>query len=131
MSLFAEPRVWVDIEAAVRAYVRDTVSEVDRRVFFGTNNAAEKPQIVLFRVAGPDDQCLIQFDVRGTTKESAAETAAALATALDAIARYPFNGVILHGATVDSVRWLPDEALPVKDSARYIVEATITATAES
>jgi hypothetical protein len=129
--VIAEPRTWVDVEAAVREWARDAVSAVNRRVFFGANNAAARPQIVLFRVAGPDDLCLIQFDVRAASKEAAASAAAELATAADGLSRFSYNGVLLLGATVDSIRWLPDEEMPVKDSARYIVEVTFTAIAEN
>jgi hypothetical protein len=129
--VIAEPRTWVDVESAVREWVRDNVTAVNRRAFFGTNDKAGKPQIVLFRVAGPDDACLIQFDVRGSSKAETATAAAELATAADALARYAHEGVVLHGAVVDSVRWLPDEDLPVGDSARYIVDITFTATATS
>jgi len=125
----AEPRVWVDVESAVREWIRDSVSSVDRRAFFGTNDKAGKPQIVLFRVAGPDDVCLIQCDVWGTSKAEAAATAAELATAADALARYAHEGVLLHGAIVDSIRWLPDEDQPVGEGARYVVELTFMASA--
>lgn len=127
----AEPRTWVDVEGALRAFIREKVTSVDSRVFFGTNETVFKnkdTQIVLFRVAGPDDNCLIQCDVWGQTKADAAALAAELATAADSLARYSWEGVLLHSASVDSVRWLPDDAA---DTPRYIVELTIFATANS
>src|SRR5690554_4645770 len=103
--MVAEPRTYVDIESAVREWARDSVPGVERRVFFGANNHAAMPQIVLFRIAGPDDRCLIQFDVWAAGKAQAAQMAAELATAADAIGRYTHDGVLLHGAAVEGVRW--------------------------
>jgi len=127
---FAEPRTWVDVEGAIRSWIREAIPSVNSRVFFGTNDTVFKnkqSQIVLFRVAGPDDDCLIQCDVWAATKAEAAALAAELATAADALARYSWEGVLLLSATVDSVRWLPDEAA---DTPRYIVEMTIFAIAD-
>lgn len=127
----AEPRIWVDVEGAVRAWIREAVTSANNRVFFGTNDTVfEKgdSQIVLFRVAGPDDNCLIQCDVWAKTKAAAAALAAELATAADGLARYSWEGVLLHSASVDSIRWLPDDAA---DTPRYIVEITFFATANN
>jgi hypothetical protein len=121
----AEPRLWVDVESAIREWARDSVASVDRRVFFSPNNAAAFPQISLSRIAGPDDRCLIQFDAWAAHRAEAAQTAAELATAADAIGRYAHDGVLLHGALVESVRWQPDEQ---SDTARYVVEATFAVT---
>lgn len=126
--MVAEARTWVDVEAAVREWARDVVSSVDRRVFFGFNNKVEMPQVVLFRIAGPDDRCLIQFDAWAQGKAQAATVAAELATAADELSRYVHDGVLLHGARVEGVRWQPDEE---SDTPRYIVEVTFTATASS
>ena len=120
--MVAEPRVFVDVEGAVRAWAREAL-DTDR-VFFGPVSS-QGSQIVLFRIAGPDDRCLIQFDVWASTKAGAAELAAELATAADAMSRYEHEGVLLHGASVLSSRWQPDFE---SDTPRYIVEAVFTAT---
>jgi len=123
--MVAEPRVWVDVEGAVRAWAREAVPSVAERVLFGANGKAPLPQIVLFRIAGPDDRCLIQFDVWASKKADAAELAAELCTAADALSRYERDGVLLHGARVLSSRWQPDFE---SDTPRYIVEALFFAT---
>lgn len=128
--MIAEARPWVDVEAAAREWTRDFMPSVNRRVFFGPSNEAALPQIVLFRIAGTDDECLIQFEVWDNFKRPAIAVAMDLATQIDLLSRYvyrPTNGpaVLLHGARVLDMRWLPDTegATP-----RYVVEAVITAT---
>lgn len=122
--MVAESRVWVDVESAVREWARDNVASVSRRVFFGANNKAAMPQIVLFRVAGPDDRCLIQFDVWAAGKAQAAAIAAELCTAADSLSHFVESGVMLKGALVESSRWQPDEE---SDHPRYVVEVTFSA----
>lgn len=123
--MVAEPRTWIDVEGAVRTWARATLTPLANRIFFGYSEASAQPQIVLQRIGGPDDACLIQFDVWAASKAAAAVEAAKLATALDALSRYTaFATVLLLGARVDSIRWLPDAET---DSPRYIVEATIMA----
>lgn len=124
----AEAVTWVDVEGAVRAWAQAQALGVGDRVFFGVNNAVPDPQVVLHRVAGTDGNCLIQFDVCAATKPAAAGIATALATAADALSRFTADGVLLHGALVESVRWQPDEE---SDTPRYVVEVTFTATADA
>ena len=126
--MVAEPRTWVDVESAVRAWAREALPVLDDRVFFGVSNDADMPQVALTRIAGPDDRCLIQFDVWGETKAAAAALAADLATAADALGRYTHDTTLLLGARVESVRWQPDEE---SDTPRYIVDVTFTASATS
>jgi len=126
--MVAEPRTWVDVESAVRAWARDALPALDGRVFFGASNDAAMPQVVLIRIAGPDDRCLIQFDVWADAKAAAAALAADLATAIDAMGRYTHEDTLLLGARVESVRWQPDAE---SDTPRYVVEATFTASATS
>lgn len=125
--MVAEARTYVDIESALREWARDAVTSVNRRVFFGPNNSAPFPQIVVFRIAGTDDRCLIQFDAWGESKAQAAAVAAELQTAADQLSRYAHNGVLLHGALVEGARWQPDEE---SDQPRYIVDMTVMATAD-
>lgn len=117
-----EARTAVDVEDAVRQWARS----LGYTAFFGVNNNATFPQVVILRVAGTDDDCLIQFDVWGGTKAEAADVAASLASDLTALAGYTDGGVRLHDAAWSGTRWLPD---PTTDRPRYIVEATVTATA--
>lgn len=126
--MVAEPRTWVDVESAVRAWARAALPALDNRVFFGVSNEAAMPQVVLTRIAGPDDRCLIQFDVWGETKAAAAALAADIATAADALTRYLHESSLLLGARVESVRWRPDEE---SDTPRYVVDVTFTASATS
>jgi hypothetical protein len=120
--MVAEAYVAVDVEKACRQWARDGGFVT----FFGVNNNGTFPQVVVQRVGGPDDEARIQWDVWGGTKQQAAATAADLATGLSALARYAFDGIRLHGAQVDGVRWVPD---PDSDRARYIVDTVVTATA--
>lgn len=125
--MVAEAVVHVDVEGAVRTWLRSALPDV--RVMFGVNNAASFPQITFFRVAGTDEDALFQFDVwggKGAGKASVADVAADLATALDGLSGYVAAGVRLHGADKPRVSWLPE---PVTDRPRYVVEASIFATA--
>ena len=131
--MVAEPRTWVDVEGALRAWAREVLPQIAGRVFFAYSTKAARDQITITRIAGPDDRALIQFDVWGPDKASAAALASALATEADAIGRYTFTpdaegepSVLIHGAVVESVRWQPDEE---SGDARYVVEATYTVTA--
>lgn len=124
--MVAEPSIWVDVESAVRDWARNAVASVNRRVFFGFNDKAAMPQVVVFRIAGPDDRVLIQFDVWAHTKALAAATAAELATAADGLGRSVHGGVVLLGANVEGSRWQPDEQ---SDKPRYVVDVTFTAVA--
>jgi hypothetical protein len=119
-----EARTAVDVESAVRQWARDA----GFTAFFGTNNNGTFPQVIVQRIAGPDDNVLIQFDVwggAGAGKKQAADEAARLASALTGLASFDHDGVRLHDATWTSTRWLPD---PVSDRPRYIVEAVFFAT---
>lgn len=122
--MVAEARTWVDVEGAVRAWVREVLPGIEGRAFFAFNNSAVMPQVVLFRVAGPDDACLVQFDVWASVKATAAEIAADLASAADALSHYAASGVQLKGARVEGLRWQPD---PESVTPRYIVETTFAA----
>lgn len=122
--MVAEARTWVDVEGAVRAWAREAMTGLSGRVFFGVPDQATFPLVTLQRIAGPDDDVLIQFDVWAATKAAAASTAADLASAVDALGRYATADVLLLGAAVLGVRWEPDVE---SDQPRYIVEATFTA----
>lgn len=124
--MVAEARTWVDIEIAIREWTRDTVSAVNRRVFFAANSRVDEPQIVVQRIGGRDDACLVQFDVWAATKGDAASLTTALLTAVDALSRYEKDGVILLGAFVESSRWQPDVE---SNAPRYVVDVTFTAVA--
>jgi hypothetical protein len=120
-----EARPAVDVESAVRQWCRDR----GFTTFFGTNNNGAFPQVIVRRISGPDDDCLIQFDVwadQGGGKKQAADEAARLATELSGLSSYDHDGVRLYDADWLSTRWLPD---PTSDRPRYIVEATLFATA--
>lgn len=122
----AEPRVWVDVEAAVRAWSRTALPSLGGRIFFGFSNDAALPQIRLQRIGGTDDRALIQFDVWAANKAQAADAAALLATAADNLSRYVSGGTLLHGAAVEGVSWQPDDE---GNAPRYVVDVTFTATA--
>lgn len=127
VGMVAEPRIAVDVDGAVRQWCRDQGFVT----FFGTNNSGTFPQVVIETRIGPDDECLIQFDVwsaersKGGSRKEAQDESARLATALDALTTYIWENVRLLGAVVSNRQWLPD---PVSDTPRYIVEATVTAT---
>lgn len=126
--MFAEPRTWVDVESAVRVWARSVLPVLEERVFFGFSNDASLPQVVLTRITGPDDRCLVQFDCWAATKAEATTLAADLATAIDALARYVDDETVLHGARIEGVRWQPDQE---SDTPRYVVEATFTASSRT
>ncbi|MFA7297317.1 MAG: hypothetical protein WC211_09080 [Dehalococcoidia bacterium] len=126
--MFAEPRTWVDVEGAIRAWARWVLPALEERAFFGFSNDAPLPQVVLTRISGPDDRCLVQFDCWAETKAEAAMLAADLATAIDAIAHYVDDETVLHGARIEGIRWQPDQE---SDTPRYVVEATFTASART
>lgn len=121
--MVAEAYVAVDVEKAIRAWVRAQ----GFTAFFGVNNNGTFPQVVLWKIRGDSDSALLQFDVWGGTKEQAAQTAAALSTALSGLTTTVVEGIRLHGANVvNDGQWLPD---PQSDRPRYVVEATVAATA--
>jgi hypothetical protein len=119
-----EASTWVDVEIAVREWARDFVLSADRRVFFSAHDDTTVPQIVVQRIAGRDESCLIQFDVWAPNKLTAVQVSTELATALDALARFSHEGVLLHGADVQNVRWQPDAE---DNMPRYIIDAILTA----
>jgi hypothetical protein len=120
----AEPSVWVDVEKTVRTWARTVMPALAGRVFFGVNNKTDPRQTVLRRVAGTDEECLVQFDVWAETKETAAQDTATLCSAVDGLASFTSGGVRLHGGRVDNIVWLPDD---VSDRPRYVVDVTFTA----
>jgi hypothetical protein len=122
--MVAEQSRAVDVDLAVRAWLRDVLNVP---VFFGVNNDGTFPQIVVMRIAGPDDAVRYQFDVWGGTKDQAAAAAADLASELSRC-RHDTADVRLHGASWATTRWFPD---PDTDRPRYVVEAVIAATATS
>ena len=122
--MVAEPRVWADVEMAVREWARDAVASLGRRIFFSYSSDAVFPQVALRRIPSPDDACLIQFDVWGDNKAQAAQYSSALATAIDGLSRFEYQNVILLGASVDSSGYIPD---PENNKPRYIVQATFVA----
>jgi hypothetical protein len=126
--MFAEPRTWVDVEGAICPWARSVLPALDERVFFGVSNDAPLPQVVLTRISGPDDRCLVQFDCWGETKAASAQLAADLATAIDTLTRHVDDETVLHGARLEGVRWQPDQE---SDTPRYVVEATFTASART
>lgn len=129
-----EARTAVDVEGAVVAWCKSLAFTA----FFGTNNNGAFPQVVVQRIAGTDNDALIQFDVwaapRRTdgsippdgSKKAAADEASRLATEITSLSSYSSGGARLHDATWLGTRWLPD---PTSDRPRYIVEATFFATA--
>lgn len=126
--MVAEAVTFVDVEGAVRSWARDNVDSISRKAFFGYQTDAGLPQVVPIRIGGPDDEALFQFDCWASSKAVSAALAAELATEADALARYTSGEVILHGAVVESIRWLPD---PESDAPRHVVDITFTATAAS
>ncbi|MFA5517425.1 MAG: hypothetical protein WDA20_14195 [Desulfuromonadales bacterium] len=126
--MVAEPRTWVDVESAVRAWLRQALPSLDGRAFFGFSNDAPLPQVVLTRITGPDDRCVVQFDCWAETKAGAAVLAADVATAIDVLARYVDGETVLHAARIEGIRWQPDIE---SDTPRYVVEATFTASSRT
>lgn len=125
--MVAEARQWIPVQRLVQAWARDNVASVNRRVFFGANNKATLPQIVAFRIGGPDDAALIQFDVYSQTEEEAGQIAAELCTAADQISRYESSsapGMLKGAVIVDSGQWQPDEE---SGKPRYIVQIEFSA----
>lgn len=119
--MVAEQIDGVPVDRTVRAWLRDVL---DVPVFFGVNNDADFPQVVVMRIDGPDDAARFQFDVWGGSKDAAEDTAVALAGVLSA-ARFEAEGGRLLSADHLATRWFPD---PETDRPRYIVEALATVT---
>lgn len=125
--MVAESITWVNVTGAVRAYLREALPEVEERIYFGFQPEATLPQIAMFRIRGPDADCLFQFDCWAADEFSADTISAALCSAVDSLSRFRHDGVLLHGGRVETKRWLPDEES--QSLARYIVDCTFTATA--
>jgi hypothetical protein len=118
--MVAEARTAVDVDAAVRDWLRTVV---DVPVFYGVNNDAPFPQIAIMRMGGVDEAARYQIDVWGGTRNEAAQTASDVGTALSDC-RHDFDNVRLHAATWQLTRWFPDQE---SDTPRFIVEAVFTA----
>lgn len=121
----AEATVFTDADVAVRAWARTQATDAAGRVFFGVNNTAAFPQIVVARLGGRDESAGYTFHVWGGTKAQADQCAAQLATAIDAADRYTTAGVTIHSAAVDGVVWRPD---PESDRPRKVIDATFVIT---
>lgn len=125
----AEPYTAVDVEGLVREWARDTISLVGRRVYFAPSQSGEWPQLVLFRIRGPDEACLIQFDIHTNSvhgKATAEAVRQQLVEAVNTAANYKHGDAVIRGASVFDERWLPDLE---SGAARYVVEAYFTASA--
>lgn len=127
----AEPFTPVDVEGAVREWARDNIPGIGRRAYFAPDPRGEWPQLVLFRIRGPDEACMIQFDIHTNSvhgKAVAEGIRRELIAAIHAVVNYRHNNTVLKGASVWDERWLPDLE---SGAARYVVEAYFTATATS
>ena len=121
--MVAEAATFVAVTPAVKAWATAVTSTSTYR---GFQDSEALPQIRAARLGGPDESALFQFDVLGAGSDAVEALAALLATELEALARYVVDGVVLHGATVQDVRWAPDSTT---DRPRMIVTAVLTATA--
>lgn len=122
--MVAEARLWGDVEITVRTWARAALPQLTGRVFFAGEGKALFPQIALFRVSGVDSEALIQFDVWARTKAQAAQVAADLASAADAVSGFRANGVQLKSTRVEGIDWLPDQE---SNMPRYVVQVTFAA----
>lgn len=131
-----------DIEGALRTWLRlqATVTDVvAQRIFFALPvniEESEYPVIVLSRVGGglvdqsttALDVSTIQFDCWGgrNRKDQALAAANALRKVLNGIRGRTeiVTGVVVFGAEVDTVIFLPD---PADSRPRYVVQATVSA----
>jgi hypothetical protein len=119
---------FTDVDGAVRAWARDTVPVVERRVFFAPNNKAPFPQIRVWRLPSVDEAALFQFDVWGGSLQDAQDIANALANAAERLGRYTHGDTVLLGAVVERKSPQPD---PESDRPRVVVDVTFTAVAVS
>jgi len=133
-----------DIESATKAWlaagpVAALVTAAGRtNVYLAMPLAAPVPSLILSRVGGapsarsdiPIDRARISFDCWGTSRAIAQTLSARLISELDMLAPrggYTVLGVTLAAAEILSWIWLPD---PKADTARYVVDALITALPE-
>lgn len=135
---------WPDVEGATRTWLRNhaaVTAVVGARVFFGIPKKDPTfPLVTVQRVGGgadpsdaPVDRALIQVDCWGGIdasgngkKAEATAVVNAVRTALEAVGTdlTAISGVTLHGATVESVLWLPEQG---NDRPRYTVTAEVAA----
>lgn len=118
-----------DVEAAVRAWLRDKVAGVGGRVFFGHPDGATYPYLTVSRIGGAPrgdiDEARLSVHSWGSTKKSASDVATSVARAVDGLGTEVIaTGVLAHGGVVDSLLWLP--AAP-DDRPRYVVDITVHA----
>lgn len=123
--MVAEAAVFAPVTSAVKQWAQQATGV---SVYRGFQDSEALPQIRASRFGGPDEAALFQFDVLGAKGQAVAveQLAALLATRLDALAGFVAEGVRLHGARVDDIRWAPDSTT---DRPRFIVSAVVTATA--
>lgn len=133
--------VYGDVESAVKAWamtqpIAPLVTAAGRtHIYMAMPIASPVPSLILSRVGGgvrptselPIDRARISFDCWGTSRTQAGTLAQTLVTALDELGPnggYTVGGVTLAVAEIVLWTWLPD---PKADTARYVVDALITA----
>lgn len=136
-----EPYVYGDVESAVKAWaitrpMAPLVTAAGRtHIYLAMPVAAPVPSLILSRVGGgarptsdlPVDRARISFDCWGNSRAVAQTLSRTLMTELDLLGPtggYTVGGVTLAVAEVLLWTWLPD---PKADTARYVVDALITA----
>ena len=130
-----------DIESAIKAWamtgpIAPLVTAGGRtHIYMAMPTASPVPSVILSRVGGgirpasdlPIDRARISFDCWGTSRAQAQALSATLVTELDNLAPnggYTVGGVTLAVAEIILWTWLPD---PKADTARYVVDALVTA----
>lgn len=123
---------FLDVEGAVRSWLRTQLPDLSGRVFFGIPAKSPiLPLVTLQRIGGapqfgesPLEDIRLSFDVWGLIKEDAINTLTALSEVITDIANVTMPlGVHCCYAKVDSVLWRPDDE---KKLARYVADATFT-----
>jgi len=127
---------FTDVEGAVRAWLRTVPdSTVGARVYFAVPDGnPTMPLATVARVTGgmqPDgvlEDVVLTVDVWARTKEEAARAYRLLAAAIVKAEGVALDaGTWCHGASVNSVVWLPD---PVTKTPRYSLTVVLTVEAQ-
>lgn len=124
----------IDVEGAVKTYLKATVPELGGRVYFGVPETQNPtmPFATVARVGGgrqvgevPLEDATVSVDVWGISKLSAVQATSAVVDALQAIQGAVHLDVGLAGdnGQVDSIVWLPDDTVKL---ARYNITGTVT-----
>lgn len=122
---------FIDAEDAVYLWVKTLTLPTSPKIFLSARTLS-LPSVEMARVGGgpisgstPMDSARISFSVRAANRPQAKSIVKALMSEIESLAyskALSFAGGLIHGGSVVSMIWLPDD-LPDPPTARYVVDS--------